>query len=448
MIEIEIAARPHQVDLVNYFRDGGKHGFACWHRRSGKDYAASFIESQIAFRETCLVWHCFPEFAHARRAIWDNITRAGERLIDVMFPPSLIEKKSDQEMKITMKNGSIWQAVGADKYDSLIGSNPKHVTFSEYAVQNPMARDIIRPILAENGGSELIITTPRGYNHAWDTWSIAERSEHWFSSLKTVDDTRLLTPKALATERDEMPDELFRQEYYCDWSAANVGSIYGRYLEVAEKEGRIGNFPHDPDLPVIISSDIGYRDTAAWWFWQAQPEGLTLVNYDEWAGNDAEESVDRLGVIGRENGYRYDTIWLPHDAKAKTFATRHPAVDVFRQSGLAVTRLVPLSKKADYINAGRVVLKTCRFHAVPCARGLAALRDWHYLYNPERKMRSAEPDHTWSSHAAESFSYGCQVLLPFRPTAPVTPSVIARPISYSFNLEDMYAERDAANHKW
>ena len=57
-----------------------------------------------------------------------------------------------------------------------------------------------------------------------------------------------------------MPDELFRQEYLCDFSAANVGAIFGKYIEQAEKEGRIvESLPFDPVSDVVISSDIGYE---------------------------------------------------------------------------------------------------------------------------------------------------------------------------------------------
>lgn len=446
--EIVIAARQHQRELIEYFRAGGRHGCCVWARRTGKDYAATFIESEKLFAERCLVWHCFPEFSQARKALWDNITASGERLMDVMFPPDTVESSNDSQMKKVFRNGSVWQAVGADSYDSLIGSNVRHVTYSEFATQNPAARDIIRPILANNGGSELIISTPRGLNHFHDLWQLANKTAGWFATMKTALEAGTMTAEELEIERAEMPDELFRQEYECSFTAANTGSILGRYIEVAEREGRIGDFPHNHDYPVILSSDIGYRDTAAWWFWQALPDGLTLVDYREGFGMDAEEWVDELRKIGDENGYEYETIWLPHDARTKTFATRHPAVETFRHSGIAVIRVVPMAKKADYINAARIVLKTCRLNSGYCVKGLAALRDWHYIYDEERKMRSAEPDHTWSSHASTSFCYGAQMLMPYRRKDKVTERKIAVPAHYAFSLNDLFEDNERENYRW
>ena len=42
--------------------------------------------------------------------------------------------------------------VGSDNIDSIMGTNPKIVIFSEYALQSPIAWDYIRPILRVNGG--------------------------------------------------------------------------------------------------------------------------------------------------------------------------------------------------------------------------------------------------------------------------------------------------------
>jgi len=51
----------------------------------------------------------------------------------------------------------------------------------------------------------------------------------------------------------------------------------------------------DPEgAPLEISSDIGFRDTAAWWFWQPKRDGFALVKYDSDSGLDAGDWIDRL----------------------------------------------------------------------------------------------------------------------------------------------------------
>ena len=379
--------------------------------KAGKDRTATFIESELAFQDVGLYWHALPKYEEARKVIWDAIMPDGKRLVEWAFPRPVC-KHLDHEMKVILPNGSIWQPVGADNYDSLVGAFPKHITWSEFALGQPQARNFLRPALAMNDGSELIITTPRGYNHAYDVFEYAKSSPDWYAKVLTVDDTNILSAKLLEEERRTMPDELVRQEYYCDWSAANVGAILGRYVEAAEKEGRITDEVEYDELgaPIEISSDIGRRHISAWWFWQPQVDGFTLVDYDEDAGLDAEEWIARLQL--KLAGRRLGKVWLPHDARAKTFAAKHSAVEQFLSGfGHDKVGVVPQSKlKGHAINAGQVVLRRCRFHKTKCASGLAALRSWAYEYDDERKQYSKEPMQDWSCDAADAFCEGAKIM--------------------------------------
>ncbi len=416
-VSISLKARPYQQELIDWFRPvsaggkGGKKAIAVWHRRAGKDRVATFIESELACNRVGLYWHALPEYAQARRVIWDAITKDGKKLIDVNFPKEIIRKKHEHEMKIELINGSIWQPVGADNFNSLIGSNPVHVTYSEYAVMAPQAREYLRPIIAENEGSELFITTTRGYNHAYDLYSSSKDSPLWYAKIKNIDDTAFMSNEALEEERRTMPEELFRQEYYCDFSAANVGAILGRWVEQAEKSGRVNDeVTYDPDgAGIVISSDIGRRDTATWWFWQPKADGFALVDYDEDSGLDADEWIERL--IPKLEGRKLDKIWLPHDAKAKTFAAKHSAIEIFLlKFGAEVMRIVPDTAKSDRYNAARKVMPFCRFNKTDCSKGLAGLRAWSFEWNNETKQFSREAKHDWASHPGDGYSYGAVIM--------------------------------------
>jgi phage terminase large subunit len=408
-VVIRFKARPYQRTLIDFFRGGGKHAFEVWHRKAGKDRAAIFIESELALNRVGLYWHALPKYEDARKVIWDAITPEGERLIDVNFPKQICSRRLDHDMKIELVNGSIWQPVGADSFDSLVGASPVHVTYSEFALMHPNARQFIRPAIAQNNGSELFITTPRGYNHAHALYEFARTSPRWHTSLLTAKDTGVLSDETLEEERKTMPDELFRQEYYCDFSAANVGAILGRYVEQAEKAGRINDEVEvDPDgAPLEISCDIGYRDTAAWWFWQPRYDGFAVFDYDEDNGLDAREWIKRL----EDKKYKIGKIWLPHDATSKTFAWRHSVLEQFSNHfGWKRIGIVPRGAIQDRINAGRTILPLCHFHRTRCAPGLAALRSWSYAYDEERRAYSKEPLHDWASNGGDGFSYGAQVM--------------------------------------
>jgi len=121
-----------------------------------------------------------------------------------------------QEMKIRLTNGSLFQLIGSDNIDSLMGTNPKIVVFSEYALQDPSAWDYIRPILKVNKGVAIFISTPRGRNHFWELSRTAETTEDWYYQKLTIEDTGVLTPADVEKEKEEgMSEELALQEYYC-----------------------------------------------------------------------------------------------------------------------------------------------------------------------------------------------------------------------------------------
>jgi len=188
--------------------------------------------------------------------------------------------------------------------------------------------------------------------------------------------------------------------------------------------------------PIVITSDIGFRDTAAFWYWQVQPGGFALVDYDEDNGLDAEEWIDRLA----QKSWTIDKIYLPHDARAKTFQSRHSVVEQFLKAKLGTVKIAPAMKTQDKVNAARSVLPRCVFDAAACAPGILALREWSFKYDDERKTYSREPDHNWASHAADAFCYGAAMLRDFVPEAPriAVPEVAIQ----SFQLNQLFADRE------
>lgn len=447
-VEITLKLRPWQRPLRAYFKAGGKRAIEIAHRRAGKDRIALRIELAEALRSPREVWHCLPTYKQARKVIWDALTRDGERLIDVAFPARIVKKRWEDDMKIELVNGSLWRLVGADSFDMLVGANPMHVTFSEYALTSPKAYEFVRPIIAENGGSLLFIGTPRGYNHAHALFEYAKQTPSWYAGFHPVSTTDVYTAEVLEEERHTMPDELYRQEYDCDFSAANVGSILGGYIERAEHEGRIvGADLYDPSGgPIELFSDIGFRDAAAWWWVQPCPGGFNVIDHDEATGLDAEQWIERIRAKPWSmHGRKLGCVHLPHDARAKTFRSRHTVVTVFLTSGLAERyAVVPQTSIVDRINAARMFARVCSFNRAACAGGLHHLREWHYKYEEDYHRYSREPEHDEHSHSGDAFSYAGVTLKPYLKPEPAVESALLTPATYAFDLNRLFEDRDAA----
>lgn len=155
--------------------------------------------------------------------LWDAIDNDGNKYIDYHIPKEFRKATNKNEMKIEMSNGSIWQIVGADNYDSLVGPNPVGLILDEWAVsaRYPQAWNFFRPILAQNGGWAVFVYTPRGRNHGWDQHTMAISNPAWFYQMLTVDDTNAVTREAIDAERKAgMPESMIQQEFYCSFLAS------------------------------------------------------------------------------------------------------------------------------------------------------------------------------------------------------------------------------------
>ena len=414
--------RGYQLKAWSYLENGGKHAELVWHRRGGKDDVCLHHTACAAHQRVGNYWHMLPQANQARKALWEAVNpRSGKRRIDEAFPRELRSSAQEHEMLIRFKIGSTWQVVGSDNYNSLVGSPPIGLVFSEWPLCNPAAWAYLMPIIEENGGWAIFNGTPRGRNHAYRSVLAATAREGAFGQILSARDTSIFSAAQLDKIRQELIDvygeeygtSVFEQEYLVSFEAANLGAILGRWLTRAEQDGRISD-EHDYDhagAPLEISSDIGRRDASSWPFWQPCVGGYRVVDYDKDSGLDADEWCDRLQKRIKDGGYVLGHIWLPHDARAKTFSAKHSAVEVFIQRfGADKVRIVPDSSREDRINAARRIVRKTSFHKTRTEKFRDALAAWAYVYDEERREFSKEPDHNWASHDGDAYSYGALVL--------------------------------------
>lgn len=417
----DFTPRPYQARAWRYLDNGGKRAFTVWHRRAGKDIGAAHQTNKQAHQEVGMYWHFFPSFEQARRSIWEGFTRDGKRILENVFPGFLNPKRSGsvvksvdkQQMFIELKCGSIWRLMGSDRTES-VGAGPKGVVFSEFALCRPKTWDFVRPMLRESGGWAWFITTPRGRNHAWKLYNQATPGSGWYRDLQTVYDTglryssnrgdALLSPdEMIAEERAEgMEEALIRQEYLCDWTAANVGAVWGDLIEALEKRGGLEPFEIETD-GVFTSWDLGFSDSTAVWFWRLRDGGVEVVDHYEASGKPLSHFFDEV----EQRGYRYVKHWLPHDARARTLASGVSILDqCIQRWGASAVAIAPQLSLLDGIQAGRWLLQQpgTRIHPA-CEDGLEALRAYHYEYDEDRKSFGRKPQHDWSSHTADAWRY-------------------------------------------
>ena len=414
------APRAYQRRLWDFLESGGRRAVAVWHRRSGKDSLAINWAAVAAHQRVGTYLHLLPELGHARRTVWDAIDRQGRRVIDQAFPPALRAGTSEQEMQVKLRCGSVWQLGGSDHYDRLVGTNPVGLVFSEYALADPRAWDMLRPILAENGGWALFISTPRGRNHLHRLYQAAGRDDGWFAETLTVHDTGTIPADVLDRERREIGDAgLFAQEYECSFASGDAATFYGALLDAAEDAGRICAVPYEPRLPVETWWDLGLDDSTAIWFVQVGRFDIRVIDFYEANG----VGLDHYAGVLKARGHAYDGHVLPHDAEVRELGTGKSRVETLRSLGIRAT-VCRRQSVEDGINAVRLALPRCWFDRDRCARGVAALMHYQRDFDAARGVYSPRPRHDWTSHAADAFRYGALSLRDARPAAAPPPHAL------------------------
>src|SRR5690606_10979961 len=196
-------------------------------------------------------------------------------------------------------------------------------------------------------------------------------------------------------------DEEWEQEFRCNPDATVKGTYYMKFISQLEAKGQIYSAlaEHDPDQPVEVALDLGYTDSTALWFWQRRPDGIALIDYMEAHSQPLSYYFEKLTALP----YQYKTLWLPHDARAKSLQTGRSTIEQFLQAGFPV-RIVPRLDIQDGISAVRKVLPMCHF-SHKTQNGVEALRAYRRDFDEDKKCFSDKPYHDWSSHGADAFRY-------------------------------------------
>lgn len=423
MAEIQIPygydPRSYQYNALNALDDGVKN--ICWvvHRRGGKDTTMWNYTIKRAYMEPGTYYYFLPTFAQAKRVIWDGMTNDGKRMLDYI-PRAIIDgNPNNTEMKIWlngMRGQSLIQLIGADSYDSIMGTNPRGVVFSEWSLMDPMVYEFVKPILAANGGWCAFIFTPRGRNHGWDLLQIAKRNpSDWFCEVLTIKETGVLTQEQIETERrNGMPEDMIQQEFYCNFNRGQEGSYYGRQVDELRNKGQICRVPYDPSVPVRCYFDLGIGDSTAIWFAQFIGKEVHLIHYYENSGEGLAHYARVLDDFRRENGCVYDLLVAPHDIQARELTTGKTRLETARKIGLNF-RVAPKLSLESGIESVRMLLSRCWFDEKRCEHGLKCLQNYRKEYNEKFRVYSDRPFHDYTSHGADAFRYLAITESDFRP---------------------------------
>lgn len=353
----------------------------------------------------------FPTYKQGKKVLWNGMDAQGFKFID-HIPQALRRRTDNTDMLIELKNGSVFQVIGTDNVDSFRGANPVGAVFSEYAWQNPLAWDTIRPILNENGGWAVFNTTPLGKNHAYRLFEAAKQNPKWFAQLLTIENTSRENGQAVITQEDideerkmGMEEDMILQEYFCSFDAAIRGSYYAEPMRTAREEQRICKVPYESKLPVFTAWDLGIGDTTPIIFYQLYGKEIRIIDAEEHAG----EGLAFYANLLDQKGYKYQLHNWPHDGDVRELGTGKSRLETARQLGINPIHIIPAQNIDDGIQAVRSIFP--RLWIDEKLTGfIDAISQYRKEYDEEKKTFKDRPLHDWSSHFADALRYLSQSL--------------------------------------
>lgn len=399
--------RDYQRPLWEAFDSGIKRLYQVWHRRSGKDVTDLNLVAREMWEHVGNYYYTFPTYSQGKKALWEGRGKDGVAYLD-HFPLELRDgKPNDTEMKIKYTNGSIFQVIGVEDPDKVVGTNPRGIVFSEYPLQNPKAWEYMRPILTENGGWAIFNGTPRGKNHGFKLYEMAKNNAKWWVSKLTIDDTHVLTAADIEEERKSgMTEDMVQQEFYCSFISAIQGSYYWEQVDRAEKEGHFKDIPYDPKMLVHTVWDLGKNDFNCIGFYQSDGVSVRLIDYLAGSRLSLGEWIKKV----KEKPYVFGKHFAPHDIEVSDYTLDGDQTRREYAKSLGFEfELVPNIPISDGIDAGRRLFSKLYVDKTKGAEFWDAIPQYTKVYDEENKTFKNKPLHDWTSNYADEHRYAALV---------------------------------------
>ena len=391
-IVIPYKPRKHQKEVHDKLK---RFNVLVCHRRFGKTVLCINEILKKAMQNTLprpRYYYLAPTYSMAKRTSWDYLKEYTNVLPNVTY--------HETELRCDLPNGARIQLLGCERPDSLRGLYIDGVVLDEVAQMPPrLWTEIIRPALSDREGWMIAIGTPQGHNAFFDLYDYANHQDGWYAETFKSSETGIISDLELNEAKHLMPDEVYEAEFECSFDSAALGSIYAKGLAKAEEEKRITKVPYETGIKVNTYWDLGMADKTAIWFVQQKGSAFHIIDYYE----DSGESLEFYATVLDEKKYIYDTHYLPHDANVRELGTGVSRVETAQSLGMR-TSIVPKLPVEDGINAVRMVLSRCWFDHEKCKYGIDALRQYRWATTERGEVKN-KPEHSWCSHAADSFRY-------------------------------------------
>jgi len=127
---------------------------------------------------------------------------------------------SERRTGLELSNGSIIEALPAVERTTR-GYSVDLLVVDEAAAVQDMDYHGILPALIATQGEQVLLSTPRGkrgfFHEIWHAVESVDHMDDWLRIMVRSDEVERIRPEDLDVFRHSMPEQFFRQEFYCEF---------------------------------------------------------------------------------------------------------------------------------------------------------------------------------------------------------------------------------------
>ncbi|HVW99241.1 MAG TPA: LAGLIDADG family homing endonuclease [Candidatus Babeliaceae bacterium] len=249
--------------------------------------------------------------------------------------------------------------------------------------------------------------TPRGKNHMYELFQIAQNNPDWYTQFLTIEETGHISVHEVRKEIEsgEISEDLAQQEYWCSFEMGQEGSYYAKYIDKMRLRGQIGVVPWEPYHKVHTAWDLGIKDSTVIIFFQIIGETVRIIDYYE----ASDRGMDHFAQLLTNKGYIYGHHFPPHDIMVRELSRGLSRREMYAELGVKFTEPINIGIE-DGIELVRRSLSKIWIDEIKCKKLIKALENYREEFDIKRKVYKGRPLHDWASHAADAMRYLCAAL--------------------------------------
>nr|DAU83270.1 MAG TPA: Large subunit terminase [Caudoviricetes sp.] len=195
-----------------------------------------------------------------------------------------VKRINESNLEIELVNGSIIMLRSADNPDRLRGISISHCVIDEAAdIAEETWYEVIRPALADQQGSALIISTPKGKGWLWDLFSKFKNNKDWLCHSYTTAEGGIVTVEEIENAKQTMGEREFKQEFLAEWVD------FANRIYYSLSDANIVEMPApDPRSPLHIGMDFNVDP------------GCAVVAYQHNGGYHVFDEIEMYGTNTHE----------------------------------------------------------------------------------------------------------------------------------------------------